>query len=121
MADPFYYESVHVDGVANTETLEEILTSTEEEPKHIEGIAFIEDTAVENYDAELAMYIERERIVNAPMMQNLRSHDSEVRLNVDPFYPLNHDLLPGQTFKVGHVSGGIATDMWYTVRYSIPK
>ena len=121
MADPLYYESVHVDGTANEETVETIITSTEEEPKHISGIAFIEDTAVENYDATLAMYIEREKILDAPMMQNLRSHDSEVRLNVDPFYPINHDLPVGQSFKVGHVSGATATDMWYTVRYTIPK
>lgn len=119
MAEAFYYDSVEVEGEANEETLEVILTSTEEEVKHIEGIAFIETTAAENLDAVLAMYIERERIVNVPMVQNQRVHDSEVRLNTDPFYPLNHDLPVGQSFKVGHVSGATATDMYYTVRYTI--
>ena len=45
MADPFYYDSVTIAGVANTETLEDILTSTEEEVKHIDAIAFFETTA----------------------------------------------------------------------------
>ena len=121
MADPFYYESVHIDGTANEETVEDIITSTEEEPKHIDAVAFYEDTAVENLDAVLAMYIERERIVNVPVAQNQRSHDSDVRLNTDPFFPIGHDLPVGQSFKVGHVSGAVATDMYYTVRYTIPK
>jgi hypothetical protein len=120
MAGPFYYESVTIAGVANTETLEDILTSTEEEAKHIDAIAFFETTAVENHDAELAMYIERERIVSVPMAQNQRSHDSDVRLNTDPFFPIGHDLPVGQAFKVGHVSGAVASDMCYTVRYTIP-
>jgi len=119
MATPFYYHSIHIDGAANEETTETIITSTEEEPKHIEGVAFYEDTAVENLDARLAMYIEREKIVDAPIAQNQRSHDSDVRLNFDPFFPIGHDLPVGQSFKVGHISGGTASDMWYTVRYSI--
>ena len=120
--DAFYYESVLVEGTANEEVLEVILTSTDEEEKHIEGIAFIEVTAAgEENDSILAMYIERERIVHAPIVQNLRSFDSDVRLNFEPFYPLNHDLEVGQSFKVGHISGATATDTWYTVRYTIKK
>ncbi len=121
MAPRYFYKSVHIDGTANEETVETIITSTEEEPVHVDAIAFIEDTAVENYDAVLAMYIEREKILDAPVMQNQRTHDSEVRLNTDPFYPLGHDLPVGQSFKVGHVSGAVATDMWYTVRYQIEE
>ena len=119
MAPPYYYKSIHIDGVANTETIEDLLTSTEEEPLYIESIAFIEDTAVEEHDAVLAMYIEREKIVDAPIAQNLRGWDSDIRLNTDPFYQIGHDLAVGQTFKVGHVSGATASDIYYTVRYSI--
>jgi len=121
MADRYFYESIHIAGVANQETVEGIITSTEEEKKHIDGVAFIEDTAVENHDAILAMYIERERIVNAPVSQNLLSFDSDARICTDPFYPLGHDLPVGQSFKVGHVSGAVATDMYYTVRYKIEE
>ena len=121
MPDPLYYESILIAGVANTETVEDILTSTEEEPKYIEAVAFYEDTAVENLDAVLTMYIEREKIVDVPMAQNQRSHDSDVRLNTDPFFPIGHDLPVGQSFKVGHVSGAVASDIYYTVRYTIPR
>ena len=121
MADAYYYESVHVPGVASEEVTAVILTSTEEEHKHIQGIAFVEDTGTEQHDAELVMYIEREKIVDAPISQNLRSWDSDVRLNYDPFYPLNQDLPVGQSFKVGHVSGTTASDIYYTVRYTIGK
>lgn len=121
MAPRYFYKSVHVDGVANEETVEDIITSTEQEPVLVDAIAFIEDTAGENYDAVLAMYIEREKIVDTPIMQNQRTHDSEVRLNTDPFYPLGHDLPIGQSFKVGHVSGAVASDIWYTVRYQITE
>ena len=119
MAKGFYYESIHVDGTANEMTVERIVTSTEEEPKHIDGIAFVEDTAVENHDAVLAMYIDRERIVEVPIMQNLLSHDSDARICTDPFYPINQDLPVGQDFKVGHTSGAVASDVWYTVRYTV--
>lgn len=119
MGTAFLYKSIHVDGLANSETVEDIITSTLEEPLHIDAIAFIEDTAVENYDAELAMYIGREKIIDMPVMQNQRSHGSEVRLNTDPFYSVGHDLDVGESFKTGHVSGAVATDMWYTVRYHI--
>jgi len=119
MADSYYYESLHIDGTANEETVETIVTSTEEEPKHIDGIAFVEDTAVENHDALLGMYIEREKVLEAPIAQNLLSFDSDARICTDPFYPLGHDLPVGQSFRVGHTSGAVASDVWYTVRYKI--
>lgn len=119
MAVAYLYKSEHIDGIANEETVEDIITSTVEEPLHIDAIAFIEDTAVENYDAQLAMYIGREKIIDVPIMQNQRTHDSEVRLNTDPFYPVGHDLDVGDSFKVGHVSGAVASDIWYSVRYHI--
>lgn len=121
MTEAAYYESVEVAGVANEEALETILTSTEEEPLMIEGIAFIETTAVENNDAVLKMYIERECIVTARIAQNLRSHDSDIRLNFQPFYPLNHDLPVGQSFKVGQISGAVLSNVYFTVRYHIRK
>lgn len=121
MADRYFYESVHIDGVANEETVETIITSTEQEPKHIDAIAFVEDTAVENHDAILGLYVEREKIVNCPISQNLLSFDSDARICTDPFYPIGHDLPVGQSFKVGHTSGAVATDIYYTVRYKIEE
>lgn len=119
MTTPYLYKSLHVDGTANEEVVEDIITSTLEEPLHIDAIAFIEDTAAENHDAVLAMYIGREKIVDMPIIQNQRAHDVSTRLNFDPYYPVGHVLDVGESFKVGHVSGGVATDIYYTVRYHI--
>ena len=121
MTERFYYESVHVNGTANTEVVEEILTSTEEEHKFVDAIAFIEDTATEQHDAVLVAYIEREKIMEVPISQNLQSWDSDVRMKFDPFYPLGHDLPVGQSLRVGHVSGGTASNVYYTVRYKIEE
>lgn len=121
MADAYYYKSIHIDGTANEETVENLITSTEEEPVHVDAIAFVEDTAVENHDAVLGMYIEREKILDAPISQNLLSFDSDARICTDPFYPVRHDLPVGQSFKVGHTSGAVASDIYYTVRYTIEK
>ena len=119
MTERFYYESVHVDGTANSETLETILTSTEEEHKMIDAVVFIEDTATEQHDAEIVAYIEREKIMDVPISQNLTSFDNDTRLSTNLWYPLGHDLPVGQSLKVGHVSGGTASNVYYTVRYKI--
>ena len=121
MTEKYYYESLHINGTANTETVDTILTSTEEEHKFVDAIAFIEDTAVENHDAELVAYIEREKIIDVPISQNLRGWDSDVRLNTDPFYAVGHDLPIGQSLKVGHTSGATPSNIFYTVRYKIAE
>ena len=121
MTEQYYYESVHVDGTANSETLETILTSTEEEHKMIDAVAFIEDTATEQHDAEIVVYIEREKIMDVPISQNLIAFDSDTRLSTNLWYLLGHDLPVGQSFKVGHVSGGTASNIYFTVRYQIKE
>ena len=121
MTDAYYYESVHVQGTANIETIETLITSTEEEPKYIDGVAFYEDTATENHDAILGFYIEREKILDMPLGVTLESAGSSTRSSNDPFLPINQDLPVGQSLKVGHTSGTTASDLWYTVRYTIGK
>lgn len=119
MADKYYYESLHIDGIANEEVVETIITSTEEEPAYLDGIAFVEDTAIENHDAVLGLYIEREKIMEMPINQSLVSFNSDLRIGTDPYYPLGHDLPVGQGFKVGHTSGAVASDIYYTLRYKL--
>lgn len=121
MPTSYYYARVKVSGTANAETLEVILTSTEEEPKKVEAVAAVEVTAVENHDAILGAYIEREQILDMALVSTLRQWDSDIRLAELSYIELGHDLPVGQSFKVGHTSGGTASDIEYTVMYSISR
>lgn len=117
---PLYYASVAVDGVANTESLEEILNGTEEEPKLIHNLWFVEVTAGgEQDDAQIAAYIEREQIIDAPIEVYLNAFDTSASQPRNRVFELNHPLKPGETFKVGHTSGATASDMEFVVSYSI--
>jgi len=119
MADEKYYETVDVNGTASTETLETALTSTEEEKKTIEAIAFIETTATEQHDAIVSCYIEREEIARIPMNITLLAHDSDSRISGLVWFELNHELPAGQSFKIGHTSGTTASNIRYLIRYRI--
>ena len=119
MAEPKYYETVDVDGTASTETLETALTSTEEEKKTIEAIAFIETTATEQHDAIVSCYIEREEIARIPLNITLIKTTSETRLSGIQWFDLNHELPVGQSFKIGHTSGTTASNVRYLIRYRI--
>jgi len=122
MTDRLYYASVSVDGTANTETLEEILTGTEEEPKLIHDLWFVEVTAAgEEDDAQIAGYIEREQIIDVPIEIYLNAFDTPASQQRNRTLELNHPLVAGETFKVGHTSGATATDMEFVVSYSIEK
>lgn len=121
MADGFLYKSVNVEGTANEETVEDIITSTVEEPVSLVAVSVIEYTAAENSDAVLAMYIGREKIVDLPIIHGLTAFDSDVRLAGSGFYPLGHDLDAGESFKVGHVSGAVASDISYVLQYKIAE
>lgn len=121
MAEPLYYASVHVDGVINAESVEDILTSTEEEPKTLVQMWHIMDSAALTYDAVMGCYIEREKVVDAPMAMFLNAHDAEGSQLRNRTLELNHELPVGQSFRVGHTSGGTATDAWYMVAYHIRK
>lgn len=120
MADGIYYASVAVDGTANAETLESILTSTEEEKKTILMLWFVEvTTAAEENDAQIAAYIEREQIVDAPIEMFLNQDGAAASQLRNRVLNLNHVLPVGQTLKVGHTSGATASDIEYMVAYQI--
>ena len=119
MTERYYYTSVHVVGIANTEVVEEILTSTEEEPKFVDAIAFVEDTPSSLYDAVLVAYIEREKIMEFPLEISLLYNDVSNRLGTDLWYLLGHNLPVGQSLRVGHISGSLASNVYYVVRYKI--
>lgn len=119
MAEPYFYAAVTVNGTANKEVLETILTSTEEEQKKVEEVSFVEITGAENNDAVLGAYIEREQVVEASIKNFLNVHDAAPSQYRNRVLELGHDLPVGQSLKVGHTSGGTASDFYYVVKYSI--
>ena len=121
MTERYYYESVEVLGTANSETLETILTSTEEEHKFIDALAFTETTATHQRNAEVVAYIEREKIMDVPLYLTLIHTNNETRIADSQWFKLGHDLPVGQSLRVGHVSAGAASNVSYTVRYKIEE
>ena len=121
MTEQYYYGSLRVDGVANTEVVDVILTSTEEEPKFIDAIAFIECSGTIQHDPVIVGYIEREKIFEIPEYIILPSYGSSSIGNPPAWFSLGHNLPVGQSFKVGHISGGTASYLCYTVRYQIKE
>lgn len=119
MSEAMYYERVEVTGAANSEVVVAILTSTEEEHKHLVFFSTIEVTAVENHDAIIAGYIEREKVVDMAYVSTLRQHDTDIRLESGFRIILNHDLPVGESFRIGHLSGATPSTIEYLVGYTI--
>ena len=113
-----YYKRISVSGTANKEILSDILTSTEEELKHISALWFTEVTGTLYHDAILRAYIERERIVDFGYNNFLIDADADDRM-IAPRLEIDQDLPVGQTLSVGFVSGGTASIIEITVEYEI--
>lgn len=115
-----YYDREVVSGSANEEKLEDVVTSTAEEPKHVIALWFTETTGTENNDGILRAYVERERILNMSVKHFLNKHDADgrqflTRIEVDV------DLPVGQSLSVGCVSGGTASNFEVVAEYEITK
>lgn len=117
--DTLFYESIEVDGLANNEVVETVLTSTKEEKKTVIGVWIAETTAAENNDADIVLYIEREKIADIPIKVMLDIHDVAGARRRDRWIKLGHSLPEGDTLKVGQVSGAVATNITFTVAYEI--
>lgn len=114
-----YYKRKVVSGSSNEEKLEDIITSTTEEPKHVTALWFTEITATtENNDAILRAYVEREQIIDMSIRQLLYAMDVETR-HSRPRLEVDIDLPEGQSLSVGCVSGGTATNLEVVAEYEI--
>jgi len=116
---PVYYKSIVVNGQANAETVEEIITSTAEEKKKILGIFVTEVTESANNDAKIKIYLERELLGEFDIRHFLLSFYNEERIGSPPYLTLNHEIPVGQSLSIGHVSGYVASDISYTAVYEI--
>lgn len=83
-----YYESLTVTANATSQNVEEMITSTEQRPVRLIRLW----CETESGDVDYLGFIERERIIEfyAPIMPSIQ-----------PYFDLDWDLPPGQTFYVG--------------------
>ena len=115
-----YYKSKVVTGTANKETLEEILTSTATEKYHITKLYATETTSTLQNDAYIRVYIERERVVDIPIVHWLDNITTSSRTMV-PYIELDITLDVGESLYIGHESQATASDYVYTVEYEIVR
>lgn len=113
-----YYKEVTVSGMANEETLKDILTSTETAKYKVNKIWFTEVTSTLNGDATLRVYLEREKILDMSYKHLLKYSGSNERIDN---YAIDLDLeIPvGQTLSVGFVSGSTASNFKIAIQYEI--
>lgn len=113
-----YYKRVVVSGTADTEILSDLLTSTEEEHKHIIALWFTETTGTLYGDSVIRAYVEREKIVDMSCrhFNTATPNDNRVAL---PRLEIDTDLPVGQTLSVGHISGGTASNYEFVAEYEI--
>ena len=115
-----HYKTANVAGTASVESSTDLLKGTQKEPKFVRGLWFTEYTAAEEKDALIRVYKDTVKIAEFDIRHTLLSFDSDSRQFV-PRIPLEIDLAPGETLEVGHLSGGTASDIVYTVEYEIGR
>ena len=109
-------KTITVSGVANQEVTKTILTSTESNKWRINRIWVTEVTATLQNDAILRFYRDLYLLTDFAYNNFLTSYTSGVS-NIPRVLQLDVDLPVGSEFHVGHVSGGTASDIQYTIEY----
>lgn len=115
-----YYKDVLVEGTASIESLETLLTGTEAERIHVEALAFVEDTDTEQMDADLRAYRNLEKFIDMSIRNLIPERDTDER-HWDPWLDVDIELAAGDVLKVGHVSGGTASDIRVVARYTVAR
>ena len=96
------------------------MTSTATEKYHITKLYATEITSTLQNDAYIRIYIERERVVDIPIVHWLDNITSSSRTMV-PYLELDITLDVGESFYVGQESQANASDFVYTVEYEIVR
>ena len=113
-----YYKDVSISGTANEETLEDILTSTESEKYTVNKVIFSETTGTLQNDAQLRVYLEREKILDINEIHMLSNITDNSKVP-DAWLDLDLEIPVGQTLTVGFVSGATASDYKIAIEYEI--
>jgi len=117
----YKYESFTVTGSANSTVYDIGITSTEEEPKHIESILVNVSGYAGNF---IEGWVETERVLEIP--DYIVDTDADTGSAVLPYstyklieIPLDMDLPVGQTFKVAIRCGGTAKNLRGAYKYTV--
>jgi len=113
-----YYETITVNGTANTEVIDTLVTSTQTEKKHINRMIFTEVTGTAQNNAVIYAYVAQKRIVNMPIQHFLMKAGASDRPSME-WLNLDFDLPVGQSLDVGTVSGATASNFIFTVEYEL--
>jgi hypothetical protein len=116
-----YYKYTTVTGTSGGETTAASVASTDVEPKHVSKIYVYESTITKNNDAIVRVYVERERIVDAPIRMFLDQASTPTYPLAAGVFEVDFDLPVGQTLYVGHVSGGTASNVTFVIEYELTK
>lgn len=117
-----YYDGEHVTGSTNDTTFGSDIKSTETEPKTIKEIMF--SVSAHNDDAEVIIKDDREEIAVIPA-NLLPVQDDSGGTNTFQtgsqmlVFEINHELQPGDIFKIGIKNGGTQVDLTYCYRYEL--
>ena len=109
-------KTITINGTANKETLQDILTSTVDEKYHVISVLITEVTSTPNNDAMIEAMIDRKTIHQIPIYQFNESASSATRYYPSEL-PIDVDINVGSTLQVGHVSGATASNITYTVKF----
>ncbi|MBA7525356.1 hypothetical protein ES705_17507 [subsurface metagenome] len=116
-----FYKSFRVNGLANKTVFDDGLVSTVDEPKRIRAIIISVSTYNDN---DIEGWIETTRILSIPDTC-FATHDSTAAAT---YYrptekllriPIEEDLTPGKTFKIGIKCGALTTDLDGSYEYEI--
>jgi len=113
-----YYKEVTISGIPNEETLEDIITSTETFKYKVNKIIFTETTSTPNNDAQLRVYLEREKILDINVVHLLTNITNNSR-TTNPWIELDLEIPIGQTLSVGFVSASTASNFKIAIEYEI--
>jgi len=114
-----YYDTVEIVGTANTEVVKALVTSTAEEPKHVNRVLVMESTATANNNALVRLYIEREKIAEVPIRAFTTGYGTVSYPKAAGEITVGVDLKVGETLYGAVVSGSTASSVQFVVEYEI--
>ena len=121
MPGPYKYKQVTPTFTASKEVVASIITSTAEEPKHIDALKFSAYDSTTNAPADALAYIEREKILDIPLEHLAKDVAvAEAADTPSEWVEIDTPLPVGQSLSVGYRFGSVESTLHkVTVKYHI--
>lgn len=110
------YAYKDVDGTANTLVLETVLVSSAARKYFVKNIVIQEITSTEQNNAIIEVWLADERLAQVPIESMLAVFDAATKA-WKPMLELNVSVPEGFELKVGHTSGGTASNIQFVLQY----